>query len=44
MNTMNSEFFEALAMLEDLKGQIAQTGAKVNVGVVIFNKIGRAHV
>ena len=29
---------EALAMLEDLKGQIAQTGAKVNVGVVIFNK------
>ena len=29
---------EALAMLEDLQGQIAQTGAKVNVGVVIFNK------
>ena len=29
---------EALAMLEDLKGQIAQTGAKVNVGVVIFNR------
>ncbi len=29
---------EALAMLEDLKEQIAQTGAKVNVGVVIFNK------
>ncbi len=29
---------EALAMLEDLQGQIAQTGAKVNVGVVIFNR------
>ena len=29
---------EALAMLDDLRGQIAQTGAKVNVGVVIFNK------
>ena len=29
---------EALAMLEDLKEQIAQTGAKVNVGVVIFNR------
>ena len=29
---------EALAMLEDLQRQIAQTGAKVNVGVVIFNK------
>ena len=29
---------EALAMLDDLQGQIAQTGAKVNVGVVIFNK------
>ena len=29
---------EALAMLDDLQGQIAQTGAKVNVGVVIFNR------
>ena len=29
---------EALAKLEDLKEQIAQTGAKVNVGVVIFNR------
>ena len=29
---------EALAMLDDLRGQIAQTGAKVNVGVVIFNR------
>ena len=29
---------EALAMLDDLRGQIVQTGAKVNVGVVIFNK------
>ena len=29
---------EALAMLDDLRGQIVQTGAKVNVGVVIFNR------
>ena len=29
---------EALAMLDVLRGQIAQTGAKVNVGVVIFNR------
>ena len=30
---------QALAMLTDLKGKIANTGAKVKVGVVIFNKI-----
>lgn len=30
---------QALAMLSNLKNQINQTGAKVNVGVVIFNKV-----
>ena len=30
---------QALAMLSNLKNQIKQTGAKVNVGVVIFNKV-----
>ena len=30
---------QALAMLSNLKNQIMKTGAKVNVGVVIFNKV-----
>ena len=30
---------QALEMLEDLKAQITETGAKVKVGVVIFNKV-----
>ena len=30
---------QALKMLEDLKAQITETGAKVKVGVVIFNKV-----
>lgn len=30
---------QALAMLSNLKNQIKKTGAKVNVGVVIFNKV-----
>ena len=38
MSTCTDIEDEALAMLEGLQGQIAQTGAKVNVGVVIFNK------
>ena len=30
---------QAIAMLEDLKKQVENTGAKVQVGVVIFNKV-----
>ena len=32
----------ALTMLEALKNQVENTGAKVNVGVVIFNKVAKA--
>ena len=29
---------EAVAMLENLKDQVMETGAKLNVGIVIFNR------
>ena len=33
---------QALSMLSDLNAQIRDTGAKVNVGVVIFNKVANS--